>query len=345
MPCIASNRGCVGLFMCKQSNTPESIKKPTEGTRGGDLLNDDVRKEIIREQLKSRHHGKSSIRSKYRPKYPESAEREYIRLINEYMAIEKDVLMKYIPELKRIINEGTPKYNTDAKNENDRKRRLARFSEIDNTIRRLQMLFESIQKELDSAFGMYDLKRNIERIAASDHKLSIREWKKAVSKTLGIDILEDYYSGDYYKEMIEKWISSNVDLIKTQPKESLGKMKELVYKDYMSGISTTNIVKELQAQYGMDKRHARLIARDQTAKLNSEITQSQQRDAGVSKYEWSGTLDRRERSSHRALEGKVFSWDNPPETDGGRRCHPGEDYQCRCCALPVFDIDNLDLPM
>lgn len=308
-------------------------------------MDDSVRKIILREQLEKKCHGKKTVRSKYKMKYPDSAEREYLRTVNEYMAIEKDVLMKYVPEIKRIINEGTPKFNTDAKNENDRKRRLVRFSEIDNTIRRLQMLFESIQKELDSAFGMYDLKRNIEKIAGLDHKLSIREWKKAVNKTFGIDILEDYYSGDFYGEMIEQWVSQNVDLIKTQPKESLGRMKELIYKDYMSGKSTSNIVKELQAQYGMDKRHAQLIARDQTAKLNSEITQSQQRDAGVSKYEWSGTLDRRERDSHRALEGKVFSWDNPPETEGGRRCHPGEDYQCRCCALPVFELDNLDLPV
>lgn len=308
-------------------------------------MDDGVRKKILREQLIKQHHGKTVIPSKYKAKYPDSAERAYIRAVNEYMAIEKKVLMKYVPELKRIINDGTPQFNTDAKNENDRKRRLARFSMIDNTIRRLQMLFESIQRELDSSFGLYDLKRSIEDIAGLGYKLSIKEWKKAVSKTLGIDILEDYYSGDYYREMIDRWVSANVDLIKTQPRESLGRMKELVYQDYMSGRSTTNIVKELQAQFGMDKRHAQLIARDQTAKLNSEITQSQQRDAGVSKYEWSGTLDRRERASHRALEGKVFSWDNPPETDGGRRCHPGEDYQCRCCALPVFDLENLDLPV
>lgn len=308
-------------------------------------MDDGVRKKILREQLKKQHHGKTVIPSKYKLKYPDSAEREYIRVVNEYMGIEKQVLMKYVPEIKWIINEGTPKFNVDANNENDRKRRIARVSEIDNTIRRLQMLFESIQKELDSAFGLYNLKRSIETIADIDHKLSVREWKKAVQQTLGIDILEDYYSGDFYREMIERWISENVDLIKTQPKESFGRMKELIYQDYMSGKSTTNIVKDLQSQYGMDKRHARLIARDQTAKLNFEIMQNQQRDAGVLKYEWSGALDKRERASHRALEGKVFSWDDPPETDGGRKCHPGEDYQCRCCALPVFDLDNLDLPM
>lgn len=312
--------------------------------REGDCLDDAFRKEIFREDLKRKHKGKKIIPARYRMKFPQSAEREYVRLANEYMAIEKDVLLKYIPELKRILDEGT-QYNTDSRKDNEGKRRTARISGIDNTIVRLRILFDSIQKELESAFGLYDLKRRINSIANLDHKLTIAEWKKVVSRTLGIDILSDYYSGDYYKEMLEKWVSANVDLIKTVPRDSLGSLKEKVYSDYMNGRSTTNIVKELQRQYGMDKRRARLIARDQTAKLNANITQSQQRDAGVSKYKWSTVGDARVRDSHDDLDGELFSWDNPPETDGGRRCHPGEDYQCRCCAIPVFDIDELDLPV
>jgi SPP1 gp7 family putative phage head morphogenesis protein len=312
--------------------------------REGGYLDETLRKEIIREDLKRKNKGKKIVPAKYRMKYPDSAEREYVRLANEYMAIEKEVLLKYIPELKQILNEGT-KYNTDSKKDNEKKRKVARFSTIDNTIVRLGILFDSIQKELDSAFGLYDLKRNLNKIANLDHKLTIAEWKKTVSKTLGINILDDYYSGEYYQRMLEEWVSANVDLIKTVPKDSLSTLKEKVYSDYMNGRTTTNIVKELQRQYGMDKRHAQLIARDQTSKLNSNITQSQQREAGVSKYKWSGCLDKRERKSHLDLEGKIFSWDDPPETDNGRRCHPGEDYQCRCCAIPVFDIDELDLPV
>lgn len=323
-------------------------------------MDDVLRKEIFRENLKRRHKGKKIIPAQYRMKFPESAEREYVRLANEYMAIEKDVLLKYIPELKRILNEGT-QYNTDSRKDNEQKRKAARFSGIDNTIVRLRILFDSIQKELDSAFGLYDLKRKINNIANLDHKLTVAEWKKVVSRTLGIDILTDYYSGDYYKEMLEKWVSANVDLIKTVPKDSLVTLKEKVYSDYMNGRSTTDIVKEIQQQYEMDKRRARLIARDQTAKLNANITQSQQRDAGVSKYKWSTSRDGRVRKgdkmaggvidpmgdNHERLEGKIFRWDTPPLVDRkrGRACHPGEDYQCRCCAIPVFDIDELDLPV
>lgn len=323
-------------------------------------MDDELHKELLREELKKRNKGKKSVVSKYRPKYPDSGEREYLRMVNEYMAIEKKILLKYIPEIKRILNEGT-RYHVDSKKENEEKRKVARFSTIDNTIVRLTILFGSIEKELNAAFGLYDLKRQIKKIADFDHKLSIREWKKVVSKTLGIDLLDDYYSGNYYRDMIEKWVSDNVELIKTVPNQSLYKMKEMVYQNYMKGSTTTDIVKEIQRQYGMSKRHAKLIARDQTAKLNADITESQQRDAGISRYEWSDSHDERVRAgdkmgkgmidpmgnNHKRLNGHIFSWDDPPLVDRkrGRKCHPGKDYQCRCCALPVFDLDNLDLPM
>lgn len=241
-------------------------------------MDERLRKELLRSELKERNNGKKIIRCKYRPKYPDSAEREYVRLINAYMTIEKEVLMKYIPEIKQILNDGT-QLHTDSKKDNEKKRRTARFSALDNTIVRLTILFKTIQRELDSAFGLYDLKRQINRIANLDHKLTVREWKKAVSKTLGIDLLDDYYSGEYYAQMLEKWVSDNVDLIKTVPNQSLERMKELVYESYMKGSTTTNIVREIQRQYGMSKRHAKLIARDQTAKLNADITESQQRDS------------------------------------------------------------------
>lgn len=260
------------------------------------------------------------------------------------MAIEKQVLLKYLPELKRIINDGTA-LHTDSAADHNMRRKKQRFLDLDNTIRRLRILLESIRKELDSSFGLYGLKGRLRKIAAMDHKLTVSEWKRVVNKTLGINLLEDYYSGDYYRTMLDRWVSDNVDLITSIKDNSLDKMKELVYTNYMEGRSTTDIVKKIQHQYGVDKRRARLIARDQTAKLNADITKSQQQDAGVSKYKWSSSRDRRVRKSHRELDGKVFSWDSPPETDGGRHCHPGEDYQCRCCALPIFDLEELDLPM
>ena len=80
----------------------------------------------------------------------------------------------------------------------------------------------------------------------------------------------------------------------------------------------------------------------------------QQEDAGCTKYRWSSSKDSRVRDCHRALDGKIFRWDDPPEmwyetkadrVYTGRHCHPGEDYCCRCVAIPVFDLDTVDVPM
>ncbi len=46
-------------------------------------------------------------------------------------------------------------------------------------------------------------------------------------------------------------------------------------------------------------------------------------------YIWRTRGDPQVRPSHIENNGKLFAWDNPPETG-----HPGEDYGCRCTAEP-----------
>ncbi|MCI5048814.1 MAG: minor capsid protein [Rickettsiales bacterium] len=54
-----------------------------------------------------------------------------------------------------------------------------------------------------------------------------------------------------------------------------------------------------------------------------------QQERTTSHYIWRTRGDGKVRGSHAANDGKIFSWDNPPETG-----HPGEDYGCRCIAEP-----------
>ena len=48
-------------------------------------------------------------------------------------------------------------------------------------------------------------------------------------------------------------------------------------------------------------------------------------------YIWHTSGDDKVRPSHAVNNGRIFSWDNPPETG-----HPGEDYNCRCSAEPYY---------
>lgn len=52
-------------------------------------------------------------------------------------------------------------------------------------------------------------------------------------------------------------------------------------------------------------------------------------------YIWRTRGDPQVRPSHIENNGKVFAWDNPPETG-----HPGEDYNCRCTAEPYERGDS-----
>ena len=152
-------------------------------------MEDKLRKKIIREELKKKNGGESKVLAKYRPKYPESAERKYIRLINEYMSIEKQVLLTFIPELKIIIQEGSTQFQLDSKEENEKKRKHSRMENI-NIIIKLNDFFNKVKRSLENAFGLFDIKKRIHKIAKLTHKLSIKEWKKTVDKTLGINLLE-----------------------------------------------------------------------------------------------------------------------------------------------------------
>ena len=112
---------------------------------------------------------------------------------------------------------------------------------------------------------------------------------------------------------------------------------------------------DIQKEYSLTLRKAQLLARDQVSSLNAQISKMQQQDAGCTKYRWSTSKDSRVRDCHRALEGKIFNWDDPPEmwyetksrgrVSTGRRCNPGEDYCCRCVAIPVFDFNTVDVPI
>ena len=99
----------------------------------------------------------------------------------------------------------------------------------------------------------------------------------------------------------------------------------------VNGMRVEELQRKLEERGDISESRAELVARDQTLKLNGAITQIRQENAGIDAYTWSTSLDERVREEHVALEGQTFSWASPPAVG-----HPGEDYQCRCVAIPVI---------
>lgn len=289
------------------------------------------------DKVKGKFGSHDVLYSKYEPKIPASAEREYIRLTNAYVRILKEELEKELPKLKEV-------YKANRDQEVTQRRRNDGATDV---LLAVTEVFNAVKNKVIARTSGFGLRHRLENLAQLNRKLTIKEWKKAIKSTLGIDIREDYYLGDLFVQKLDEWVRANVDLIVTIPEDTLDKMKDIVYDGFANGRTTTQMVRDIQKAYGVSRRRARLIARDQTAKLNGQIQRAQQMDAGITEYVWMTTGDERVRSGHKKLNGKKFSWNNPPVVDErtGRRCHPGEDYQCRCIARPVFKLETIALPM
>lgn len=295
-------------------------------------MDERLRQEAIQELIRKKFHGHDILISKYTPAFPAGIEREYARVSRQYMRLFKESIEEEIPVLKEQIMKERGTYHADG---------------ISDVMALLERVLDRIQKRFTEKEEGYGLRRKLESLANMTRKLTIREWKKAVDRTLGVNITEDYYLGDFFQTALDRWVDENVSLIKTIPANTLGDMRIIIKEGFLNGKSTTHIMKEIQHRYNVGKSHVRLLARDQIGKLNASITEAQQRDAGIEEYVWDDCGDSRVRRSHKALNGKRFRWDDPPVVDQktGRRCHPGEDYQCRCRAKPVFKFGTFKAPI
>jgi SPP1 gp7 family putative phage head morphogenesis protein len=294
--------------------------------------------QAVQKAVKPKFYGNDTLRSKVITHYPENLAAEHEAIARQYMALLNKTLKEHLPEIRRGIT---------AEREG---RRLDDDFSVSRMIRRVM---DRALADFERRAAHFGLERKILTLANQTRRFSISEWKRVVNRTLGINILEDYYKGEFYRNTMQQWVTNNVSLIKTLPGETMTRMENIIQGGYLRGASNTEMGKLIQEAYGVEKDRALFIARDQTSKLNAELTQSQQKDAGVEEYVWDSSGDSRVRPCHRELNGKTISWNDPPEmwyeTKGGRvytgrRCHPGEDYQCRCVALPKFDLDNLSLP-
>lgn len=304
----------------------------------------------LEERLQRKFGSHAVLYSKYTPVVPKAAEREYRRLANSYMGILKEELEAELPKLQEAYrHEKRAEAEENRRNDSD-----DRAHSLTELMLAIAAAFTAIENQLTSRTEGFGLRHRLENLANLTRKLTVKEWKKAIKATLGIDIREDYYLGEFYAEQLLVWVQENVDLIKTIPHDTLGKMRDIVYDGYVSGKSTTDMVKEIRRVYSVDKRRAQFIAIDQIAKLNAAVQRAQQMDAGIEEYIWSTVEDERVRNCHKALNGTKHSWNDPPEmwyatkkgiVYTGRHCHPGQDFRCRCIGRPVFRRETLDLPV
>lgn len=134
-------------------------------------------------------------------------------------------------------------------------------------------------------------------------------------------------------ETLRETLATNTDrAIKDFSLEATQQLRAKVQANIAAGGRTDRLAKIIEVEFGVAKRRARFIADQETSLLVSKFREQRYRDLGATEYVWDTSHDEKVRHDHRELDGKTFSWDNPPITNRatGARNHPGEDFNCRC---------------
>jgi SPP1 gp7 family putative phage head morphogenesis protein len=135
---------------------------------------------------------------------------------------------------------------------------------------------------------------------------------------------------------LQATITENVGLIRSIPEKYFTEVEGLVMRSVARGRDLSYLTDELQKRYGITRRRAALIARDQNNKATSVMQAARQKSLGITQGIWRHSHAGKEpRPSHVKADGKKFDIDKGMYLDG-KWVMPGEEINCRCTWSPVI---------
>lgn len=168
---------------------------------------------------------------------------------------------------------------------------------------------------------------------------------------LGVDI-QTIFEDPIVQQGLDNMRLEAAYLIKTIPYDSIGKVAERVFQYYRGEPMPEGrtLTQQLKEEFNITYERAKRIARDQTNKMNGNLTQIRQTGLGIEEYIWRTARDQRVvgnpsgfypkgnrmHGNHWEREGKIFRWDTPPSGE-----IPGVPINCRCFAEPIIDLNKL----
>ncbi len=262
---------------------------------------------------------------------PRLHERAYYQLIREQvLEVMRELVERHVlPEVRSVVREAQLAHDS-------------LVTDLDTWALTLARVIDGVRVQFARRVSDDELAELIRRRVASGVAVANNQLNRNQLKVLlGIDILG---SDPELRSLAEGFVQQNVQLIKTIPERYFTQVQQTVLDNVRQGRRAEVIEREIRARYPQHAQNAELIARDQTAKLNAQITERRHKALGITSYIWRTSMDDRVRPGHRVLEGETFSYDKPPIVDPrtGRRANPGGDFRCRCTAEPV--IPGIDTP-
>ena len=240
-------------------------------------------------------------------------------------AIERQIKQIYMTVYKQVFT------NKDAN-------LLASGSRIDIAKKLAQLRSSNKYNEFAKKFALELAKKGL-----SKQKGIWRKYFEAAKKAHYVALPQTY--DKFELEVLSQAVKHNFGMIKSIPE----RMMEILQHKYTStlieevakGTTTRGSFKRLLTKHG--QKQAELIARTETAKLQTAITKTRAVNIGSVAYTWLSSKDKRTRPSHREMDKVVVFWrdDMQKPLRDEMRGDAGEFPNCRCDAQPIVDVDDI----
>lgn len=267
--------------------------------------------------------------------YPKMSERRYERLLIKFSTyFKKLVRERLIPQLEALEAEYISQY---AIAKGDSAERLDGFREV--LMRVINGIVIAVHGRIEQS------EDDFRRLGREVNQHNAEQMTRAVGTVLQFDLIRN----EGLEEMVELWVTENVDLIKGLYDDEAAEIRRIVTESFGEGLRHEKVAKAVRELWKpSDERRirkvsgrsiqarSRLIARDQLGKLNGQISRQRSLNIGATRYIWRSSRDERVRASHKVFNGNIYYWDEkygPTAPEGP----PGYPINCRCHPEPVLD--------
>jgi SPP1 gp7 family putative phage head morphogenesis protein len=194
-----------------------------------------------------------------------------------------------------------------------------------------------------------------ERMVAWVNVGNQKTWRQAAAKSLQSQKLYQLLQREMQGatgRAVQRLIAENARYISSVPVEAARTLVDEVTKAQQSGARAGMIDKMLRNRFPeLLRSRTKLIARTETAKASTALTQARCEELDLDWYEWLTSDDVRVRPSHKNLAGVIVPWADPPspealvgEKAGLGHYHAGACPNCRCSQAPVMSLDDVKFP-
>lgn len=211
---------------------------------------------------------------------------------------------------------------------------------------------KSYEVTQDNAFGalsMLELLRQkwqtlrTEQIASNVteqvNRANRQKFMSQVNQATGIDI-ETLVREENLTEIVALQRQKQKILIKSIPEEFLKSVEVVVTNGLANGLRPEEIARQLKgikgisSTFGKLENRVKMIARNEIATMNGNLTKARAQNAGITKAIWVTSRDERVRDCHRVRDGKEFELSKGLYSAcDGKTLLPGQDFNCRCVMI------------